>query len=167
MSTEGPSKTASASPSRSPRPCARRGRRGCRCSSVFPPPIGWMADGASRNRWSWRGGCGTWKLARRVRDLGVDLVDCSSGGTSLEQKIPMGPGYQVPFAERIRREAGIRTGAVGLITTPQQADEIVRSGKADLVLLAREFLRDPYFPLRAAKALGVEIKAPAQYLRAW
>jgi len=107
------------------------------------------------------------ELARRVRDLGVDLVDCSSGGTSLEQKIPMGPGYQVPFAERIRREAGIRTGAVGLITTPQQADEIVRSGKADLVLLAREFLRDPYFPLRAAKALGVEIKAPAQYLRAW
>jgi len=107
------------------------------------------------------------ELARRVRELGVDLVDCSSGGASLEQKIPMAPGYQVPFAERIRREAGIRTGAVGLITTPQQADEIVRSGKADLVLLAREFLRDPYFPLRAAKALGVEIKAPPQYLRAW
>ena len=106
-------------------------------------------------------------LSRRVKDLGVDLIDCSSGGASLEQKIPMAPGYQVPFAERIRREAGIATGAVGLITTPQQADEIVRSGKADLVLLAREFLRDPYFPLHAAKALGVEIKAPAQYLRGW
>jgi 2,4-dienoyl-CoA reductase-like NADH-dependent reductase (Old Yellow Enzyme family) len=107
------------------------------------------------------------ELARRVRELGVDLIDCSSGGTSLEQKIPLAPGYQVPFAERIRREAGIPTGAVGLITTPPQADEIVRSGKADLVLLAREFLRDPYFPLRAAKALGVELLPPVQYLRGW
>jgi len=106
-------------------------------------------------------------LARRVKELGVDLIDCSSGGASLEQKIPMAPGYQVPFAERIRREAGIPTGAVGLITTPQQADEIVRSGRADLVLLAREMLRDPYFPRRAAKALGAEIAPPLQYLRAW
>ncbi len=107
------------------------------------------------------------ELSRRVRPLGVDLIDCSSGALALEQKIPMAPGYQVPFAERIRREAGIATGAVGLITTPQQADEIVRSGKADIVLLAREFLRDPYFPLHAAKALGVEIKPPVQYARAF
>ena len=85
----------------------------------------------------------------------------------MEQKIPLAPGYQVPFAEQVRREAGIATGAVGLITTPQQADEIVRSGKADLVLLAREFLRDPYFPLHAAKALGVEVKPPVQYARAF
>ena len=107
------------------------------------------------------------ELSRMVKERGVDLVDCSSGGTSLQQKIPTTPGYQVPFAERIRREAGIAAGAVGLITTPRQADEIVRSGKADLVLMAREFLRDPYFPLRAAKSLGVEVRGPAQYLRAW
>ena len=107
------------------------------------------------------------ELARRVRPLGVDLIDCSSGGLEMQQQIPLAPGYQVPFAERIRREAGIAAGAVGLITTPHQADEIVRSGKADLVLLAREFLRDPYFPLHAARALGVEIKPPVQYSRAF
>jgi 2,4-dienoyl-CoA reductase-like NADH-dependent reductase (Old Yellow Enzyme family) len=81
--------------------------------------------------------------------------------------VPLAPGYQVPFAERIRREAGVLTGAVGLITTPQQADEIIRSEKADLVLLAREFLRDPYFPLHAARALGAEVDPPVQYLRAF
>jgi len=107
------------------------------------------------------------ELARRVRPLGIDLIDCSSGGSSLGQKIPLAPGYQVPFAERIRREAGIPTAAVGLITTPGQADEIIRSEKADMVLLAREFLRNPYFPLHAAKALGAEAKPPVQYLRAW
>jgi 2,4-dienoyl-CoA reductase-like NADH-dependent reductase (Old Yellow Enzyme family) len=107
------------------------------------------------------------ELARSVRDLGVDLVDCSSGGSSLEQKIPLAPGYQVPFAERIRREAAIPTGAVGLITTASQAEEIVASGKADMVLLAREFLRDPYFPLHAARELGVEPKPPVQYGRAF
>ncbi|MBZ5620244.1 MAG: NADH:flavin oxidoreductase/NADH oxidase [Acidobacteriia bacterium] len=107
------------------------------------------------------------ELARRVRELGVDLVDCSSGGSSMEQKIPLALGYQVPFADRIRRDAGVLTGAVGLITTAEQADEIVRSGKADLVLLAREFLRDPYFPLHAAKVLGAELKSPVQYSRAW
>jgi len=107
------------------------------------------------------------ELSRRVAALGVDLVDCSSGGSSLEQKIPLAPGYQVPFAERVKREAGVLTGAVGLITTPQQADEIIRSGQADLVLLAREFLRNPYFPMTAARALGTEPAAPAQYLRAW
>jgi 2,4-dienoyl-CoA reductase-like NADH-dependent reductase (Old Yellow Enzyme family) len=107
------------------------------------------------------------ELARAVRDLGVDLVDCSSGGLAIDQKIPLAAGYQVPFAERIRRDAKIPTGAVGLITTPQQADEIVSSGKADMVLMAREFLRDPYFPAHAARALGVQPPTPAQYLRAW
>lgn len=107
------------------------------------------------------------ELARHLKTLGVDLVDCSSGGSSPLAKIPLGPGYQVPFAERIRREAGILTGAVGLITTPAQADEILRSGKADLVLLAREFLRDPYFPRRAAQELGQTIKGPVQYGRGW
>ncbi len=106
-------------------------------------------------------------LARLVKPMGVDLIDCSSGGSSLEQKIPMGPGYQVPFAERIRAEVGISTGAVGLISTPEQAERIVSSGQADMVLLAREFLRDPYFPLHAARALGAELDPPAQYLRAF
>jgi 2,4-dienoyl-CoA reductase-like NADH-dependent reductase (Old Yellow Enzyme family) len=107
------------------------------------------------------------ELAKCLGAIGVDLIDCSSGGLSMAQKIPLTPGYQVPFAEKIRAESKILTGAVGLITTPQQADEIIRSGKADVVLLAREMLRDPYFPLRAAKALGAGQKAPAQYLRAW
>jgi 2,4-dienoyl-CoA reductase-like NADH-dependent reductase (Old Yellow Enzyme family) len=107
------------------------------------------------------------EFARRVKPLGVDLIDCSSGGLSLEQKIPLGPGYQVPFAERIRREAAIATAAVGLITTAQQAEEIVYCGKADMILLAREFLRDPYFTAHAAKGLGAEVRPPKQYLRAW
>ena len=106
-------------------------------------------------------------LARHVKPMGVDLIDCSSGGSSLEQKIPMAPGYQVPFAERIRAEAGIPTGAVGLITDPEQAEHIIGSGQADMVLLAREFLRDPYFPLHAAGAVGAELDPPAQYLRAF
>ena len=107
------------------------------------------------------------ELSKRLRALGVDLIDCSSGGLSPAQRIPLGPGYQVEFAERIRKEAQIATGAVGLITTPEQADEIIRSGKADVVLLAREFLRHPYFPLHAAKALGATQKAPDQYSRAF
>ena len=107
------------------------------------------------------------ELAKRVRGMGVDLIDCSSGALTLKQKIALGPGYQVPFADRIRREADIMTGAVGMITEPEQADAIVREGRADVVLLAREFLRDPYFPLRAARKLGVEIKPPVQYGRAW
>ncbi len=107
------------------------------------------------------------ELARRLRSLGVDLIDCSSGGSSPEQQIPLAPGYQVAFAARIRREAAIATGAVGLITTPEQAAEIVRAGQADLVLLAREFLRDPYFPLHAAQKLGAPVHPPAQYLRAF
>ncbi len=107
------------------------------------------------------------ELAKCVRAMGVDLMDCSSGALTPQQKIELRPGYQVPFAERIRREAGIMTGAVGMITEPEQADTIVRAGQADVVLLAREFLRDPYFPLRAARKLGVEIKPPRQYGRAW
>jgi 2,4-dienoyl-CoA reductase-like NADH-dependent reductase (Old Yellow Enzyme family) len=97
----------------------------------------------------------------------VDLIDCSSGGASPEQRIALGPGYQVPFAERIRREAGIMTAAVGLITTAEQAAEIVRGGHADLVLLARQFLRDPYFPLHAARELGEHVAPPVQYVRAF
>jgi 2,4-dienoyl-CoA reductase-like NADH-dependent reductase (Old Yellow Enzyme family) len=106
------------------------------------------------------------ELARSLCTLGVDLVDCSSGGNVADAKIPMGPGYQVPFAERIRRDAGILTGAVGMITEAHQADEIIRSGQADIVLLAREMLRDPYWPLHAAAQLGKSISWPAQYLRA-
>jgi len=107
------------------------------------------------------------ELARRVKPLGVDLIDCSSGALVPWAKISPAPGFQVPFSERIRREAGILTGAVGLITEPSQAEAIIREGQADLVLLAREFLRDPYWTLRAAKELGVEQAAPVQYQRAW
>lgn len=106
------------------------------------------------------------ELARQVRALGVDLMDCSSAGIVPGAKIPLGPGYQTAFAERIRREAGIATGTVGLITEPIQADHIIRTGQADLVLLARELLRDPYWPLRAARELGQPQSWPAQYLRA-
>ena len=107
------------------------------------------------------------ELARRVKPLGVDLVDCSSGAMVPWARIPVAPGFQVPFAAQIRREAGILTGAVGLITEPAQADTIVRTEQADLVLLARELLRDPYWPIRAAKALGVDGPVPSQYLRGW
>jgi 2,4-dienoyl-CoA reductase-like NADH-dependent reductase (Old Yellow Enzyme family) len=106
-------------------------------------------------------------LAGLLRREGVDLIDCSSGGISLEQQVRAGPGYQAPFAERIRREAGIATGAVGLITEARQADEIIRQGRADAVLIARQSLRDPYWPLRAARELGVEFPAPSQYQRGW
>jgi 2,4-dienoyl-CoA reductase-like NADH-dependent reductase (Old Yellow Enzyme family) len=106
------------------------------------------------------------ELSRRLAGLGVDLIDCSSGGNVPHATIPVGPGYQVPFAERIRREASIATGAVGLITSAAEADAIVRGGQADVVLLAREMLRDPYWPLRAARELGHAISWPAQYLRA-
>ncbi|MGD0251837.1 MAG: NADH:flavin oxidoreductase/NADH oxidase [Verrucomicrobiota bacterium] len=109
------------------------------------------------------------ELSRRLKAGGVDLIDCSSGGTVPHAKIPIGAGYQVPFAERIRREAGIATAAVGCITEPTHADEIIRNGRADVVLLAREFLREPYWPLRAAKVLQQKdaLKIPVQYDRAW
>jgi 2,4-dienoyl-CoA reductase-like NADH-dependent reductase (Old Yellow Enzyme family) len=106
-------------------------------------------------------------LACAVKPLGVDLVDCSSGGNSLKAVVPVAPGYQVPFAARIRHEAGIRTGAVGIITQPEQAEEIIAAGEADLVLLGREVLRDPYWPLHAAYVLADDtIQWPSQYLRA-
>ncbi len=109
------------------------------------------------------------ELARHLKAEGVDLIDCSSGGAVPQAKISVGPDYQVPFAEQIRREAGIATAAVGLITAPKQADEIIRTGKADLVLLAREFLRDAYWPAHAAKVLGHAgvVPPPVQYARAW
>ena len=109
------------------------------------------------------------ELCRQLKVEGVDLIDCSSGGMVPNAKIPVGPGYQVPFAERIRREAGIRTAAVGLISTPAQADAIVREAKADVVFMAREFLRDPNWPIRAARELGqnAAVAPPVQYARAW
>ncbi len=106
------------------------------------------------------------ELAKRLREHGVDLVDVSSGGQVPNAKIPIGPGFQVPFAERIRKEAGISTAAVGMITEPSQANEIVASGQADMVLLARQMLRDPYWPLHAAAALNESASWPVQYLRA-
>lgn len=106
------------------------------------------------------------KLARNLRAHGVDLVDVSSGGLVPHAKIPAGPGFQVPFAERVRKEAGVPTAAVGLITEPKQANDIVANGQADLVLLAREMLRDPYWALHAADALGDKTTWPVQYLRA-
>jgi 2,4-dienoyl-CoA reductase-like NADH-dependent reductase (Old Yellow Enzyme family) len=105
-------------------------------------------------------------LAGLLRSDGVDVIDCSSGGNVAGARIPVGPGYQVPFAARVRRDAAIATAAVGLITEAAQADGIIRAGEADLVLLARELLRDPYWPLHAAQHLGVSTGWPAQYLRA-
>jgi 2,4-dienoyl-CoA reductase-like NADH-dependent reductase (Old Yellow Enzyme family) len=107
------------------------------------------------------------RLAGELQALGVDLVDVSSGGLVPHVKIPVAPGYQVPFAARIRQETGMPTGAVGLITEPAQAEGIIAGGAADLVLIARASLRDPYFPRRAAQELGATIAPPVQYLRAW
>jgi 2,4-dienoyl-CoA reductase-like NADH-dependent reductase (Old Yellow Enzyme family) len=107
------------------------------------------------------------ELARRLKNAGVDLVDCSSGGNvPPPPQIPIGPGYQTPFAERIRREADILTGAVGMITAPAQADHIIRTGQADVAIIAREFLRDPYWPLHAGRDLGHSVPWPVQYVRA-
>jgi 2,4-dienoyl-CoA reductase-like NADH-dependent reductase (Old Yellow Enzyme family) len=96
----------------------------------------------------------------------IHLIDCSSGGNVLQAKIPVGPGYQTPFAAQVRREAGILTGAVGMITSSIQAEHIIVNAQADAVIIAREFLRDPYWPLRAARELGQPISWPIQYLRA-
>jgi 2,4-dienoyl-CoA reductase-like NADH-dependent reductase (Old Yellow Enzyme family) len=106
------------------------------------------------------------QFSRRLKERGVDLVDCSSGGLVPRASIPVAPGYQVPFAERIRKEANVATGAVGLITEPEQAEEIVATGQADVVFLARAELRDPYWPLHAARLLGAEAPWPVQYGRA-
>lgn len=106
------------------------------------------------------------ELSRRLGGMGVDLIDCSSGGNIATAQVPAEPGYQVPFAEKIKHGAAIATGAVGLITKPEEADAIIRLEQADLVLLAREMLRDPYWPMRAARELGQAIEWPSQYLRA-
>src|SRR6266853_3813554 len=106
------------------------------------------------------------ELARQLKGLGADLIDCSSGGNVTHAKIPVGQGYQTAFAEQIRREANILTGAVGMITSSIQAQHILATGQADAVIIAREFLRDPYWPLRAARELGQPISWPVQYLRA-
>lgn len=114
---------------------------------------GWNADEAVQ-------------LAALLKNKGVDLIDCSSGGLTEKQQIPVFPGYQVEFAERIKKETGIATGAVGLITEAAQSEEILEKGQADLIFLARELLRDPYFPLHAAHELGDDVKWPDQYDRA-
>ena len=109
----------------------------------------------------------TVRLAALLRDEGVDLVDTSSGGNAIAD-VPVGPGYQVPFAARVRTEAGVPSGAVGMITEPKQAEEVLAEGSADVVLLARELLRDPHWPLRAAYELGETGTDlwPVQYRRA-
>jgi 2,4-dienoyl-CoA reductase-like NADH-dependent reductase (Old Yellow Enzyme family) len=115
---------------------------------------------------------GGWDLAQsiqfchRLKEIGVDLIDCSSGALIADAKIPAGPGFQTPFAAAIRKEVGIATGAVGMITEPAQAEQIVATGQADAVFLAREMLRDPYWPFKAAQALRVDVPWPVQYERA-
>ena len=106
------------------------------------------------------------RLANVVTGRGVDLIDCSSGGVASGVKIPAAPNYQVPFSEAVRKDSGMLTGAVGIIVKPDQAEAILAEGKADMIFMAREMLRDPYFPLRAAKELGYDIKWPVQYERA-
>jgi 2,4-dienoyl-CoA reductase-like NADH-dependent reductase (Old Yellow Enzyme family) len=107
------------------------------------------------------------ELARRLKTLGVDVIDVSSGGNVPQAKIPVGPGYQVPFAAEIRKQAGIATAAVGMITESAQAETILSTEQADLVVLAREMLRDPYFPRRAAQEMEMKLTPPIQYQRAW
>jgi 2,4-dienoyl-CoA reductase-like NADH-dependent reductase (Old Yellow Enzyme family) len=107
------------------------------------------------------------EFCRRLKSVGVDLIDVSSGGAVPGVHIPVGPGYQVAFAAAVRREAAIATGAVGMISDPAQAETILSTEQADVVLLARELLRDPYWPRRAAQELGVKLKPPEQYERAW
>ncbi|GAC1687120.1 MAG: NADH:flavin oxidoreductase/NADH oxidase [Gemmatimonadaceae bacterium] len=124
-----------------------------RVSATDWTPDGWTIDD-------------TVDFARALKDHGVDLIDCSSGGAVPHVKIPAGPGYQVRFSARVRRDAGIATGAVGMITEARQANAIVTEGQADIVFLARELLRDPHWPLRAARELGVSAPWPHQYERA-
>ncbi|MFC9224712.1 NADH:flavin oxidoreductase/NADH oxidase [Streptomyces hygroscopicus] len=108
----------------------------------------------------------TVRLAALLKEHGVDLLDVSSGGNAPHVRIPLGPGYQVPFAARVRRETGLPVAAVGLITEPEQAEKIITNGEADAVLLGRELLRDPYFARRAAAELGGQVHSPDQYHRA-
>ncbi len=116
--------------------------------------VGWTADETVR-------------LAKELLAHGVDLMDVSTGGNAAGVSIPLGPGYQVPFATRVRRETGLPVAAVGLITEPRQAEEIVAGGQADAVLLGRELLRDPHWPHHAARELGAADRLPVQYARAW
>lgn len=106
------------------------------------------------------------QLCHWLKETGIDLIDCSSGGLIPDAQIPAGPGFQTPFATAIRKKAGIAVGAVGLITAAEQAEQIVATGQADVIFLARELLRDPYWPLHAAKKLGAQVAWPAQYERA-
>ena len=106
------------------------------------------------------------EFCRKLKAIGIDLIDCSSGALVPYARIPAGPGFQVPFAAEIRKAAGIATGAVGFITDPAQAEQIVATGQADAVLMARELLREPYWPLKAARALHANIAWPKQYERA-
>lgn len=124
-----------------------------RISATDWTPGGWTGDDSV-------------KLAAVLKNKGIDLVDCSTGGNVPKAQIPVGPGYQVQFAESVKKETSILTATVGMITTPEQADQIIQTEKADLVLLAREYLRDPHFALRAAHVLGHEVKWPLQYERA-
>ncbi|MBB6446215.1 NADPH2 dehydrogenase [Bacillus benzoevorans] len=105
-------------------------------------------------------------FSKRLKDQGVDLIDCSSGAI-VPARIDVFPGYQVPLAEKVKQDAGIATGAVGLITNPLHAEEIVNNNRADLIFIARELLRNPYWPLKAAVELGIELKGPGQYGKAW
>lgn len=123
-----------------------------RISATDWTPGGWTAEESVQ-------------LASILKSKGVDLIDCSTGGNVLKAQIPVGPGYQVQFAEAVKA-TGLLTGAVGMITEPEQANQIIKNDQADLVIIAREFLRDPHFPLRAAHALDLEIKWPVQYERA-
>jgi 2,4-dienoyl-CoA reductase-like NADH-dependent reductase (Old Yellow Enzyme family) len=118
----------------------------------------WMEGGWDLNQ--------SLQLAKGLKSLGIDLIDCSSGGLVPEAAPPFGPGFQTPFATAIRQEVGIVTGAVGFITDPVQAEQVVATGLADAVFLARAMLRDPYWPLHAAKVLGVDLSWPVQYERA-
>jgi 2,4-dienoyl-CoA reductase-like NADH-dependent reductase (Old Yellow Enzyme family) len=119
----------------------------------------WMEGGWSADE--------TVAVSGRLKALGADLIDVSSGGSAAQAKVPLGPGYQTGFAQRVRQEAGIPSGAVGLITQPAQAEHILRTGQADLILLGRELLRDPRWPLHAAAALGDgRVPWPVQYVRA-
>ena|SRR5579885_1513274 len=152
-----PSTIARALRSRWRRLFARPGPRSGRCSCGFRAASvegGWDIEQCV-------------ELSRRLKVLGVDLIDCSSGGLVPNAVIPVAEGYQVPFAARIRHEAAILTGAVGMITEPAQADAIIRNGHADLVLLAREMLRSPYWPMEAAQALNQDAPVPVQYVRAF
>ena len=105
------------------------------------------------------------ELCKRLKECGVDLIDVSSGGTSSGAPVPVGPGYQVPFAKQIRNEAGIPTGAVGLITEAAQAESIIANGEADAIFMAREFLRNPRWPLQAARELKATVNWPLQIVR--